>query len=354
MRGTLFGLLLASAQFASAQTVSVVDQRGAKLQLPAPPQRIVTLPMPAPAMVVGVDGSDRRLVGMNPASLTAVRGQILGAMYPRLNTLSSNVVRGTQFTPNIEELLTLKSDLVLQWADRGQDVISVIERAGLKAYGMRYRSQPELEGWILDLGTLLGQRGKAETLVAYHRSTRAALESRSVGRAESSRPKVLYFGRFESGLRPGGTESYMDFAIRIAGGRNVAAAMGKVNADVTFEQALAWNPDVVVLGGFDGALPAHLYADPKWRALKAVREHRVYKMPLGGYRWDPPSHESPLGWLWLHGLLYPDASPVVLRRELRGLYRMLYAQQPTDTQIDQILLTDANAASSHYEQFLRR
>lgn len=347
-------MLLAGAGLAHAQAISVIDQRGAKLTLSATPQRIVTLPMPAASMVVGVDGSAQRLVGMNPASLAAIRGQILGAIYPRLNTLSSNVVQGSQFTPNVEELLGLGSDLVFQWADRGQDVLSVIERAGLKTYGMRYRSQEELEGWILDLGTLLDQRRKAESLVAYHQRTRAALETRSAGRAASARPKVLYFGRFESGLRPGGTESYMDFVIRLAGGRNVAAVMGNVNADVTFEQVLAWNPDVVVLGGFDTALPAHLYADPKWRALKAVRERRVYKMPLGGYRWDPPSHESPLGWLWLHGLLYPDAPPVELRRELRELYQTLYARRPTDVQIDQILVADANAASSHYEQFTRR
>lgn len=350
----LFCLVLAGAGAAYAQSISIVDQRGVKLTLPAAPQRIVTLPIPAASMVVAVDGADGRLAGMNPSSMAAIRGQLLGALFPRLTTVSANVVRGTQFAPNIEELLALRSDLVLQWADRGDDVISPIERAGLKAYGMRYRSQEELEGWILALGTLLQQRARAESLVAYHQKTRAVLEARHMGRDNGARPRVLYFGRVEGGLRPAGVESYMDFVIRLAGGRNVAAEMGKINADVTFEQVLAWNPDVVLLGGFDGALPAHLYADPKWRALKAVRERRVYKMPMGGYRWDPPSHESPLGWRWLDALLYPDGQPGELRRELRELYRTLYALEPSDAQIDRILQADANAASIHHERFARR
>lgn len=345
--------LLAGAT-ARAEPVAVTDQRGARLALPAPPQRIVTLPMPAAAMVVGVDGSGQRLAGMNPASLAAIQGHLLGNWFPQLARVPTNVIRGNQFAPNVEELLALKADLVFQWADRGQDVISPLERAGLKAYGMRYRSQPELEGWLLDLGTLLGQRGKAEQLVAWHRKTRAALQQRMAGRPASVRPTVLYFGRFDAGMRPGGTESYMDFVIQLAGGRNAAAALGAVNADVNFEQVLAWDPDVVLLGGFDSALPAQLYADPKWRALRAVRERRVYKMPLGGYRWDPPSHESPLGWLWLHGLLHPQVPAGNLRQEIRALYQQLYAQRPSDAQIDQVLLAGANAASRHYEQFTRR
>lgn len=347
----LWALAAASVQ---AQPISLADQRAARLQLAAPPQRIVTLPMPAAAAVVGVDGSPKRLAGMNPASLGAIRGHFLGALFPQLQKVSAHVIRGNEFAPNVEELLALKADLVFQWADRGQDVISPIERAGLKVYGMRYRSQEELEAWLLDLGTLLDQRGKAENLVAYHRKSRAVLEADTAKRPAATRPTVLYFGRFESGLRPAGTESYVDFVIRLAGGRNVAAASGPVNADVNFEQVLAWNPDVVLLGGFDATLPAHLYADPKWRALKAVRERRVYKMPVGGYRWDPPSHESPLGWLWLHQLLYPKAGAAGLRQELRALYQQLYPRLPDDAQIDQILLVAANGASRHYEQFTQR
>lgn len=352
MRRVLLYIMLIAAQAAAAQVISLTDQRGSKLELAAVPRRVVTLPMPTAAMVVGVDGSAERLAGINPGSMSAIRGQILGEMYPRLAALSTNVVRGNQFVPNIEELLNLKSDLVFQWGDRGQDVISGIERAGLKVYGMRYRSQEELEGWILDLGILLGQRRKAEALVAYHQRTRSALVSRTVGRA-AARPKVVYFNRVENGLRPAGAESYMDFLIQVAGGHNVASAMGQVNADVTLEQVIAWNPDVVLLGGFDAALPAHLYADPKWRALRAVRERRVYKMPVGGYRWDPPSHESPLGWLWLQGLLYPEAPAVELRKEVRSLYQMLYGQRPSDAQIDQILMAGSNTVSRHYEQFTR-
>lgn len=350
MRAALPVLLLACAPSASAQGIVVHDQRDVRISLPVPPARIVTIPMPAAAMVAGIDGSAERLIGMNPASQAAIRDQIMGTIYPGLKKVPTNIVKGGQFTPNIETLLKLKPDLVFQWAGRGEDVISAIERAGLKAYGLHYRSQEELEGWMLGLGALLSKRDKTDALVAWHRRVRAELEARAV-LPGATRPAVLYFGQIESGLRPAGTTSYMDFVMRLAGGRNVAQSLGQVNADVTFEQILAWNPDVLLLGGFDKTWPSQIYADPKWRAIKAVRERRVYKMPLGGYRWDPPSHESPLAWRWLHGLLHPAASPSGLRREMREIYRLVYDYELNDGQIDQILNMDTNAASRNYEQY---
>lgn len=351
------GVLTAlAAGSACAQPMAVVDQRERRVELARPPSRIVTIPMPAASMLVAIDGSPRRLVGMNPASLTAVKGQVLGAIYPALNSVFTDVVKGGQFTPNLEALLALRPDLVFQWADQPQDVIAAIERVGLKAYGMRYGTQGELERWLIDLGKIVNAPQKAEALVAYHRRMHAMLESRSAALPAQQRPRVLYLQRFDTGLRPAGTGSYMDFQIRLAGGTNAAAALPRAGIDATFEQIVTWNPDVVLLGNWDTAQPAQLFDDPKWRSLRAVRDKRVYKLPLGGYRWDPPSHESPLAWLWLHALLHPAdvKSWFDLRREMRDLYRTLYSHALAEDEIDAVLGMKMNAGSLGYEQFARR
>ncbi|MGO7165380.1 hypothetical protein ACCS78_41040, partial [Rhizobium johnstonii] len=46
-----------------------------------------------------------------------------------------------------------------------------------------------------------------------------------------------------------------------------------------------------------------VYNDPILSLTNAAKSKRVYKMPLGGYRWDPPSQESPLSWMWTANLL---------------------------------------------------
>lgn len=346
-------IVLASSA-ASAQKVAVVDGRGRTLSLAGLPQRLAFIPMPAPSMFMAIDESSARIVGMNPASMSAIRGGILKTMFPGVLAVSTDIVKGGQFTPNIETLLALRPDVVFHWADQPQDVIASIERVGLPVFAMRYQTQEELENLLAALGRLAGKEKKAAQLVATHRRVRTWLEAANAALPAARRPKVLYFQRVETGLRPAGADLYNDFYIRLAGGSNVARSLTRGSADVTFEQVLVWDPDLILLGNFDGTVPAALYADPKWRALKAVRDKRVYKVPLGGYRWDPPSHESPLMWLWLYGLLHPEGADMDLRREVRELFRFLYRYSLADAELDRILLMDANSESAYYHRYARR
>ena len=58
--------------------------------------------------------------------------------------------------------------------------------------------------------------------------------------------------------------------------------------------------------------------------LPAVRLRRVYKVPAGGYPWDPPSQESPLYWEWLAMQLHPALPGWPLREHIRQAYQQLY------------------------------
>jgi iron complex transport system substrate-binding protein len=77
----------------------------------------------------------------------------------------------------------------------------------------------------------------------------------------------------------------------------------------------------------------------------------VYKVPLGGYRWDPPGQESPLMWRWLSHIAFPSPEPSDLRQVVAEHYDFLYGRRPTAEQLDAVLQTEANAASADYSQF---
>lgn len=345
--------LVTLAHAAYAQ-IPVMDQRGKTVVLAAPAERIATIPMPAASMLVATDGSARRLLAMNPASMSAVREGPLGRLYPALKTVRTDIIRGGQFQPNVEALLALQTDVVFQWAHRGDELIAPLEAAGLRVLGMTYGAQSDVEGTLIMMGAVVGKSENAKRIIESFAAKRVRLETALKGLSEQERPKVLYLQRFTHGLRTSAGGSYADFALRLAGGRNAAAGAKGTGVEINFEQALAWAPQVIVVGGFDNALPAELLDDPTWRAVPAVREGRVYKMPLGGYRWDYPSQESALAWTWLSQLLHPTRVMGDLRAEIRALYSMLYDVTIDDATIDAILRIGVNRRSRDYTRLFAR
>ena len=330
--------------------VSVLDQRGQRVVLAGPARRIVTIVIPAASLMVALDRGVSRLVGVNASAAQAIHEGVLGEMFPSALQLSGSVADDS-FAPNVESILGLNPDLVIQWGDRGAEIIQPLENAGLTVAGLTYGTQADLETWISLFGALIGKPTRSRALLARMRQRLAAI--RAVGTGADQRPTILYFQRMRGGLKIGGRGSYNDFCIDLVGGTNPAAGlMDESGVDV--EQVLAWNPDIIVVGNFDPATPEQdVYSVRAWQGLSAVRSRRVYKVPLGGYRWDPPSQESPLMWSWLRAIAHPTADQPGsgLRAQMVADYQFLYDYTPSDAQINRILMIPLNAGSANYAQF---
>lgn len=333
--------------------ITVTDQRGTTLTFDRPVTRIVTLPMPAASLAIAVDVSADHLVGMHESSWTAIREGILGKIFPAATGIAHDVA-GQDFTPNVESILALEPDVVVQWADEGAGIIAPLENAGLKVLGVTYGTQEDLEAWTTLFAALLGKPARALEMIARSDEALAEVKARTAKVAGAS-PTVLYFNRFAAGLKVAGPKTYNDYYIGLVGAQNPATGpagvqgTGMVAVDV--EQVLRWDPEVVLLGNFDGAMPADLYRDPVWASLAAVRARRVYKVPLGGYRWDPPGQESALMWHWLSQVVFPGDDGPSLRDRVRKAYAFLYDYRPTDGDLDQVLWSAANRGSANYGQF---
>ena len=70
-------------------------------------------------------------------------------------------------------------------------------------------------------------------------------------------------------------------------------------ANVSIEQVLVWNPDVIVT--IDQDFAASVRSDPAWAGVKAVREGRVHLSPKMPFGWVdfPPSVNRLIGLMWL-------------------------------------------------------
>ncbi|MEQ9812512.1 MAG: ABC transporter substrate-binding protein [Azospirillaceae bacterium] len=354
MRATLgvLGILVAIAapNRATAQEITVTDQYGRVVTLAGPAERIVTIPIPAAAMLIAIDGGAERIAGMHALSQAAVEEGILGDFFPEAADIPSAFV-GDGFVPNVEAVLQLEPDLVIQWGTRGEEIIQPLVDAGLDVVTLAYGTEEMTREWITLFGEVTGNAEKAERLIAWRDDVLARVEADLGGVTEADRPRVVYFLRFLSSLRVAGEDTYNDFYIELAGGVNPADGQSGW-VDVNPEQVIAWDPEVILLNGFESALsPQDVYDNPLFAGVSAVRNNRVYQVPLGGYRWDPPNQESPLMWMWLAEVLHPESVDYPLRAEITEAYGWIYGQVPTQAQIDGVLRTEANAQARGYEVF---
>ena len=332
--------------------ISFADQKGREVALQKPAERVVTIPIPAASMLMAMDGSSHKLVGMHPRSKSALDEGILKTIFPESLRIRSDVV-GDGFMPNIEQLLAVDPDLVFQWAHRGDDIIKPITNAGLTVATFLYGTEEYAQEWIRIMGLVLGRQEKADELIRWRHEVKTEIEEGVSAIPEAEKPRVAYFLRFLSSFRIAGTGTYNDFYIRLAGGRNVGADLQNFK-DVNAEQIIAWDPEVILLNGFEGELSTEdVYAHPLLADVSAVRNKRVYKVPLGGYRWDPPNQESPLMWQWLTMVLHPERFQWPLRKEMIDKYRFIYGHELTDDQIDGILRMQMNGGAAHYQRFAK-
>jgi iron complex transport system substrate-binding protein len=352
----LFSLVLSLAAIpAAAAPVSFVDHYGNTVTLPGPAQRVVTIPKPAPAMFMAVDGSSEKLVGVHPGSKAAIEEGIMKTIFPQSLAINTAVGNKGGYIPNVEEMVKLDPDIVFQWGNQGTGIVDPIRNAGLSVALVKYGNQKALATMLTAFGAVADKPEKAQQIIDWHQDTLKMLETKVGTLAEAEKPRVLFFIRALQQFKVAGAETYHGLCIDIAGGKNPAAADLTGYKVVSPEQILAWDPEVIFLNNFEPELsPAHLYDNPLLAGVSAVKNRRVYRAPLGGYRWDPPNQESPLMWKWLAMVFHPDRFVWDLRQEIRDRYRFLYNHTVTEEQIDAILRVSMHRDCRSYDRFAGR
>lgn len=341
-------LLLSSA--VAAASVTFTDMLGNPVSLNVPSARAVMLPMPGGTLFMSLDGgSSRHLAGMHPDAYSRMTDGLPSRIFPDMGQVRSDITR-SGFAPNVETLLQIQPDLIWQWGHMGDDLIAPLRNAGLPVAALLYGDETRSREWIRLIGQSLGQEARAAHQLAWRDAVRAQILAVTGGLRADQRPGVLYLSRYAPQLRVSGAGTSFDDDIRLAGGRNVAAVIG-TGQTVNIEQVMAWAPDVILLNNFESGLtPEKLYRDPLFADMPAVRGHRVYMIPAGGYIWDPPSQESPLYWQWLSQLLHPDRFDWPLRQHIAEAYAWLYGYRIDASGIDEVLRLRLNQEATGYDR----
>ncbi|CEA06821.1 Vitamin B12-binding protein [Arthrobacter saudimassiliensis] len=336
----------AGAAAAGSGSFIVTDMRGVQISFDAPVQRIATTVIPSPSMLAAVDGGYDKIVGINESTLQANQQGLFGEMFPESKTTTT--ISPSSFTPNIETITALEPDVVFQWADQGDGLVEPLENAGFKTVCLLYGTQDYLETWVSLFSTILGKPERGSEIVDWMHADIARLQEELDG---VTPVRVVHLGQSGDGYSASNKSSYMHYWMELAGGRNMAADNLSAENVVSAEQLIEWDPEIITLGGFDARTPAEVYADASLASVSAVKNRRVYKAPLGGYRWEVPCAESPLMWQWAAELYHPERTGHTLRAAMKEKIRYLYGYDVSEKQIDAALRLDMNAASVGYDVF---
>jgi iron complex transport system substrate-binding protein len=134
-----------------------------------------------------------------------------------------------------------------------------------------------------------------------------------------SRKKVLWlFGK--PTLVAAGT-SVSNNLIEMIKGINPASEAPQTYSDVSIEQIIAWNPDVIFIWGHAGYTAESILESAQWKSVRAVTEGRVYKAP----KWSNWSPGVATVVLWMAVKTYPDSfKDVNFGQVCDGFYREVY------------------------------
>ncbi|MCL0036155.1 ABC transporter substrate-binding protein, partial [Dehalococcoidia bacterium] len=334
-----------------AETRIIVDQRGIEVEVPKEIRRLVALPMPLPSIIFSIVGSGESVIGMHPTSMVAVERSILAEMAPELLKADTGfVTKG--FEVNLEELLKLNPDVVIQWG-HVPEVVEAMERAGLPVIVIEFRmqegecSQDNFEEWLRIVGELFGKEERAAELIGMQREIISEVMTRVAEIPQAERPRTLLLFRLENGLvRTVGGGGHHEFWIEGSGGINVSRELpGWKNVDM--EQILEWNPEVIFISNFTDIMPQDILENripgQDWSHIDAVINGRVYKIPEGVYRWEPPNAERALLFKWAAQKYFPEVfADLDMQQIVREFYREFFEYELTDEEIRTILHYDAN------------
>ena len=331
---------------ASGSAISITDQRGKEVSFDKPVEKIATAVIPSPAIIAAVDGSWDRIVGINQSTADSNKQGIVSKIFPE--SLDTPVVSTRDFTPDMETILGLSPDVMIQWGDMGDDVVAPIEQAGIPMLGLEYGTQEDLETWITMFGAAIGKDDRAQDMI--ERMDRHEQElSAKVEALDAPKPRGLSLSYTDEGLSVSNGEDYAQHIFDVAGVDNVAQDVEVEDGIVDPEKIIEWDPEIIFLSAFDEATPEDFYNDPRFSNLTAVKEKRVYRSPLGVYRWQVPCAESALYWNWVASLAYPGQLDIDLPAMMKEEIQYLYNYQMTEEDIDLVLVDSMNSASANYE-----
>ena len=195
------------------------------------------------------------------------------------------------------------------------------------------------------MGELLGVEDHAEELAQY--AEQVFTDINALSDIPEEKKVSVYFGNGEDSLEtaPRGSQHAQIFDVINA--VNVAdLELGDGSrVQISAEQLLAWDPDVIVVNGEPKAdksgnsAAEDILSNPDYASLKAVQDQKVYGTPNAPFSWvDRPAGPNRLiGMRWFSALIYPEYIKCDINEEIHKFFDLFYHVDLSDEQLENVL-----------------
>lgn len=319
----LLSLLLACASLTAVTPAladrTVTDQLGRQITLPDSVNRVVVLQHQTLNLLVQLNAADD-IVGVL-SSWKKQLGPEFARFMPSIDKMS---MPGDLTQVNIESLLALHPQVVFIANYAPEPMIQQIQNAGIPvvaislredAAGEKNKMNPSmadeeraynegLKQGIRLIGEVVNRQAEASALIDYTFAARAKFNA-PIAEIPPAEKVRVYMANPD--LNTYGSGKYTGLMMQHAGAMNVAAATVKGARQVSLEQVLKWDPQVIFVQDRYPEVVKQITTDPQWQAIDAVKNHRVWLMPEYAKAWGYPMPEAlAIGELWMAKKLYPE------------------------------------------------
>ena len=195
------------------------------------------------------------------------------------------------------------------------------------------------------MGELLGVEDHAEELAEY--SEKIFTDIAALADIPEDEKVSVYFGNGEDSLETaprGSQHAQILDAVNVTNVADLELGDGS-RVQISAEQLLAWDPDVIVVNGEpkadkSGSSAAEdILNNPDYASLKAVQDNKVYGTPNAPFSWvDRPAGPNRLiGMRWLSAVVYPEYIKCDVNEEIREFFNLFYHVDLSDEQLENVL-----------------
>jgi iron complex transport system substrate-binding protein len=260
--------------------VIVKDVRGKEVMLPYPVERAVVI---QGYEITAALGAFNKVVGSQ--EYVVKRDRTIQRVVPNIKDIP---IVGTSSSVNMEMLLSLRPEVVITW-DVYPKVIEDIESAGIPVVAIRIKNLTSLEETIRLLGKIFGKEKRAEEIISLMNEVINFVRDRTKEIPSDQKLRALYLYSPKT-LNVWGWGTTHAQIFELAG--LIDVTKGKMPppgyGQVPLETIIEWNPDIIFLAPrvWCRCTAEDIYNDVKWQQINAVKNHRVYQLPLMS-SWSP-------------------------------------------------------------------
>ena len=253
-------LLLFSLGTSHADNPIVVqDDTGARVILPAPAQRIISLSPHLTEYLFHLNVDDQ------------IAGTVDYSNYPAKAKLLPRV--GSHQNFNLEAIIGLEPDLGLIWhSGTSTAELARVIKLGIPVFLSEPRRLEDIATTLQRLGQLTGANHRGYRLANIFRKDTARLLAKYSGRS----PVRVFYQVWQNPLMTLNGEHLINRLISHCGGKNIFEHLESLAPTVSREAVIGANPEIIIAAGPASTAHAWLAAWQRWPSIRAVKDQNLF------------------------------------------------------------------------------